>query len=63
MATITNEIAVLHFSENEEDIMATSSIESTEGIYQKLLIWHDQAISRGLDPSASAAGWMRLILQ
>lgn len=43
--------------------MAMSSIESTEGVYQKLLIWHDQALARGLDPAASVVSWMRLILQ
>ena len=63
LSIITNEVALLHFSDNEEDIMATSSIESTEGVYQKLLIWHDQAIARGLDPSTSVASWMILILQ
>jgi len=43
--------------------MAASSIEATEGVYQKLLIWHDQAIARGLDPAAAVVTWMRLILQ
>jgi hypothetical protein len=63
LAVITNEIAILHFSDNEEDLMPTCSIEETEGIYQKLLVWQEQVQEQGLDPTASLASWMRLLLQ